>query len=170
VLGGDSAGGQIAALLASSVTRDDFARHYDLEPPVDASSIRGIVLHCSAVDFSVIFERGFILGLGFVRMLLPTTARGSGLRSAARYLSPIEWVGPAYPPVLVTTSRLDPFYRANLNFISALRRHGVVVQSLVNWRAQHTWQQDSRHPDSLEVYRRLQQFVSTVAGRAVMAR
>jgi acetyl esterase/lipase len=168
VLGGDSAGGQIAALIAASATRDELAAHYQLAPVLERSSIRGVVLHCSAVDFSVIFERGFILGLGFVRMLLPRSTGGDGLRSAARYLSPIEWVGPGYPAVLVTTSRLDPFYAANLNFMSALRRHGVTVQSLINWRAQHTWQQDTRHPDSLEVYRKLQQFVATVTGRATV--
>lgn len=168
VLGGDSAGGQIAALLAAAATRQDFAEHYGFDPVPDATSIRGVVLHCSAVDFSVIFERGFILGLGFVRMLLPGGARGQALREAARYLSPIEWIGRRYPPVLVTTSRLDPFYNANLNFIAALRRHGVDVHSLINWNAQHTWQQDSRHPDSLEVYRRLQQFVAQVAGRAAV--
>ena len=77
--------------------------------------------------------------------------------------TPIEWVGTTYPPVLVTTSRRDPFYRANLNFIAALRRHRVPVDSLVDEQAPHTWQQDTRHPASLAVYERLQAFVRRVA-------
>lgn len=167
VLGGDSAGGQISALLAASTSKPELAAHYDFVPSLGARAIRGIVQHCSAVDFSVIFEKGFIMGLGFVKMLLPGRGRGVDLLPAARYLSPIEWVGAAFPPVLVTTSRIDFFYRANLNFIAALRSHGVPVESLVSEEAQHTWQQDSRHPGSPEVYGRLQAFVRRVTAATI---
>jgi acetyl esterase/lipase len=168
VLGGDSAGGQISALLAAASSKPELAEHYEFTPALAARVIRGVVQHCSAVDFSVIFEKGFILGLGFVRMLLPGGGKGIALQPAARYLSPIEWLGAGYPPVLVTTSRKDFFYRANLNFIAALRRHSVPVQSLVSEEAQHTWQQDSRHPGSLEVYSRLQAFVRQVTARVAL--
>ncbi len=165
VLGGDSAGGQISALLAAAMSRPELAEHYSLAPAVPARSIRGLVQHCSVSDFSVIFEKGFVLGLGFVRMLLPGRGRGQHLERAARFLSPIEWIDRTYPPVLVTTSRRDYLYRANLNFIAALREHGVGVETLVDDEALHTWQQDSRHPASAEVYRRLQQFVGRVTSR-----
>jgi acetyl esterase/lipase len=168
ILGGDSAGGQISALLAAASSQPEFARHYELSPALASRVIRGVVQHCSAVDFSVIFERGFILGLGFVRMLLPRLLPGETLKGAARFLSPIEWLGSAYPPVFVTTSRRDYFYRANLNFIAALRRHRVHVDSLVHDEAVHTWQQDTRHPASEEVYRRLHDFVRRVAPVRVM--
>ena len=165
VLGGDSAGGQIAALLAAVLRRPELAAHYSMTPSAPAASIRGVVQHCSVSDFSVIFDRGFVLGLGFVRMLLPGRGRGEHLERAARFLSPVEWIDRNYPPVLVTTSRRDYLYRANLNFIAELRRHGVGVETLVDERALHTWQQDSRHPASAEVYRRLQSFVRSVTAR-----
>jgi acetyl esterase len=168
VLGGDSAGGQIAALYSSLVVDQRLSGHYSLVPALERSSLRGLVQHCSAVDFSVIFERGFILSLGFIRMLLPHGGRGSALKSAARYLSPIEWVEAGHPPVFVTTSERDYFYRANLNYVARLRKHGVPVDTLIYERAsrntEHTWQQDARHPESQEVYRRLQEFVARVAG------
>ncbi|MBX3098038.1 MAG: alpha/beta hydrolase [Salinibacterium sp.] len=166
VLGGDSAGGQISALLAAALSRPELAAHYSMSPSVPAASIRGVVQHCSITDFSVIFEKGFVLGLGFVRMLLPGRGRGEHLERAARFLSPVEWIDRNYPPVLVTTSRRDYLYRANLNFIEALRTHGVGVETLVDEHALHTWQQDSRHPASAEVYRRLQSFVRSVTTRA----
>jgi acetyl esterase/lipase len=160
VLGGDSAGGQIAALLAAAQLRPELAAHYGIgvEAPV-----LGVVQHCSANDFSVLFERGFILGLGFVRMLLPGRGHGVDLRAASRFLSPIEWVDERFPPVLVTTSHPDPFYRSNLNFVDALRSHGVPVELHVDERAAHTWQQDAAHPGSAAVYERLQRFVAHVA-------
>jgi acetyl esterase len=162
VLGGDSAGGQIAALLAASVSDEELREHYGLEP-VAGIRVRGVVQHCSMVDFEVMFDRGFVLSLDFVRMLLPHRGRGLVLRSAARYLSPIEWLGPEFPPVFVTTSEQDYFYRANLRFVRELQRHGVRVETLVFNRsvtnARHTWQQNSGFPESQTVYRQLQHFV-----------
>lgn len=167
VLGGDSAGGQIAALLAATGDQPELAAHHGITPVARPGLLRGVVQHCSAVDFSVVFEKGFIMGLGFVKMLLPGRGRGVDLKPASRYLSPIEWLGAGYPPVLVTTSRLDFFYRANLNFIAALRRNRIPVESLVSEGAPHTWQQDSRHPGSLEVYARLQGFIGRVTAGAL---
>lgn len=172
VVGGDSAGGQIAALLAASTSDDDLAQHFGLKHGSEGHIV-GVVQHCSAVDFSVMLERGFILSLEFVRMLLPKRGRGLLLADAARYLSPIEWVGPKFPPVFITTSEQDPFYRANLNFISRLRARSVPVDVLIYDRAsrntRHTWQQDYRYPESQEVYRRLQKFVNRVASLPQLA-
>jgi acetyl esterase/lipase len=167
VLGGDSAGGQIAALLAAATRDAELAGHYGISPTAD---IRGVVQHCSVVDFSVILERGFVMSLNFVRMLLPGRGRGLVLSEAIRFLSPIEWVGPTFPPVFVSTSQQDFLYRANLNFVRQLRSVGVRVDSLIYSskarNTRHTWQQDSHLPESQEVYRRLQAFVRRVAGVA----
>ncbi len=173
VLGGDSAGGQIAALLTAASFRPELARHYKLEPATPGPSLRGLVQHCSVVDFSVFFEKGFVLSLNFVRMLLPRAGRGPGrrriaeLRAAAGFLSPIEWLDARFPPVFVTTSERDFFYAANLNFIARLQEHEVHVDTLIyGWDApntEHTWQQDFRYPESQEVYRRLHAFVRRVA-------
>jgi acetyl esterase len=165
VLGGDSAGGQIAALLAASLSHRELREHYRLDP-VAGTQVRGVVQHCSMVDFEVLFEQGFVLSLDFVRMLLPRRGKGLILRTAARYLSPIEWLGPDFPPVLVTTSEQDYFYRANLGFVRELQRHGVRVETLIFNRsvnnARHTWQQNPSFPESQTVYRQLQHFVHRV--------
>ncbi|WP_241981895.1 alpha/beta hydrolase, partial [Cryobacterium sp. TMT3-29-2] len=168
VLGGDSAGGHIAALLAASAFDPVLASYYDLRPQVAREDLRGLVQHCSIADISVMFERGFVLSLNFLRILLPERGRGVVLRTAARFMSPIEWLDSGFPPVLVTTSERDYFYRANLNFIAALRRRSIAVDTLIYDRKQantrHTWQQDAAHPESQEVYRRLGAFVRRVAG------
>ena len=176
VLGGDSAGGQIAALLTAASFRPELARHHGLTPAVPASDFKGVVQHCSVVDFSVFFDRGFVLSLNFIRMLLPGLPAGSRkhgtdglaeLRQGAGFLSPIEWLDSRFPPVFVTTSERDFFYAANLNFMSRLREHSVPVDSLIyGWdspNTEHTWQQDFRYPESQEVYRRLHAFIRKVA-------
>lgn len=193
VLGGDSAGGQLAALLTAASFHPELARHHGLTPAVPASDFRGLVQHCSVVDFSVFFEKGFVLSLNFIRMLLPALRSGGrnrgigggmrgglgsrfagsgpsrleALRKGAGFLSPIEWLDSRFPPVFVTTSERDFFYAANLNFIARLRAYSVPVDSLIydwdNSNTEHTWQQDFRYPESQEVYRRLHAFVRKVA-------
>lgn len=176
VLGGDSAGGQIAALVAATSFQPELAKHYGLIPATATGKIRGIVQHCSAVDFSVHFDKGFILSLNFIRMLLPQRvqelSRVPGeikhplLRRAAQFLSPVEWLDAGFPPVFVTTSERDYFYRANLNFVAMLHRNSIPVETLIyekaNANTTHTWQQNYRYPESQEVYRRLQGFVKRV--------
>lgn len=187
VLGGDSAGGHIAALLTAAVHQPELARHHHLVTTVAKSSLRGLVQHCSIVDFSVIFERGFILSLNFIKMLLPLPGirpatvnrwprmpdRKHALARAARFLSPIEWLNPGFPPVFVSTSERDYFYRANINFIRALQRDAIPVDSMIfskrHRNAKHTWQQDARRPESQEVYRRLQEFVHRVTAPVAAA-
>ncbi|MEO7091428.1 MAG: alpha/beta hydrolase [Cryobacterium sp.] len=172
VLGGDSAGGHIAALLAASAYEPELAAHYGLEPRVAKENLRGLVQHCSIADFSVMFERGFVLSLNFLKMLLPEHGRGLALRAASRFMSPIEWLDSGFPPVFVTTSERDYFYRANLNFIAALRRRSITVDTLIYDRKRanthHTWQQDARHPESQEVYRQLGAFVRKVASMPLL--
>ena len=181
ILGGDSAGGHISALLTAVSLRPELAAHYALEPAFSGTQLKGLVQHCSAVDFSVFFERSFVLSLNFVRMLLPAAAPPAGrsrrfprsrravehLKDAAAVVSPIEWLGPGHPPVFVTTSERDFFYRANLNFIERLQHLAVPVETLIYaWSSantEHTWQQDYRYPESQEVYRRLHAFVRRVA-------
>ncbi len=173
VLGGDSAGAQIAALLAATTTRAELAEHYDLRPAITRAELGGLVLHCGAVDFSVVFEPGFIMSHDFVRMLLPGFRRmrmkPAALQKASRWLSPIEWLDASYPPVLVTTSERDIFYHANLNFVRAAERRGIPVELIsYGWDArntEHTWQQDTAHPESQEVYVRLQDFIAQISSR-----
>ena len=167
VIGGDSAGGHIAALLTAAANDEALAAHYNLDLQIEPGHLRGLVQHCSIADFSVMFERGFVLSLNFLRMLLPERSRGMSLRDAARFLSPIEWLDKGFPPVFITTSERDYFYRANLNFIEALRRRSILADTVIYGRhrtnTRHTWQQDARHPESQEVYRRLGSFVRKVA-------
>ena len=174
VIGGDSAGGHIAALLTAAANDDILADHFNLDIQIEAGHLRGLVQHCSIADFSVMFQRGFVLSLNFVRMLLPERDRGLSLRAAATFLSPIEWLDKGFPPVFITTSERDYFYRANLSFIEALRRRSVLVDTVIYGRhrrnTRHTWQQDASHPESQEVYKRLGVFVRKVAAPTAAAR
>lgn len=172
VLGGDSAGGQISALMAAATFQPELAEHYSLESELKLGQLRGLVQHCSIVDFSVFFDKGFVMSLNFIRMLLPHGTRASHkkqhhrLREAAHFMSPIEWLDSRCPPVFITTSERDFFYASNMNFIKRLTEHGVRVDSLVyGWESvntEHTWQQNFRYPESQEVYRRLHSFITTV--------
>lgn len=138
VLGGDSDGGQISALMAAATVRAELAEYYQLDPALHPKQLRGLVQHRSIVDFSVFFDKGFVMSLNFIRMLLP--------------------------PVFITTSERDFSYDSNI--IKALSEHGVPVDSLAYSRGdsntQHTWQRNFRYPESQEVYRHLESFKTRV--------
>jgi len=100
-------------------------------------------------------------------MLIQGGGRGQSLKAASRFLSPIECLDKGFPPVFLTTSERDFFYQSNMNFVEAMRRRALPIDTLIYSRdrvnAKHTWQQDSKHPESQEVYRRLGAFVRRVA-------
>lgn len=168
VVGGDSAGAQIASLLVAAQDHPELAERYGLATGAWAGRIRGVVQHCGAVDLAAALEPGFVLGRGFIRMLLPHAERRGDLREPVRFLSPIEWVHDDFPEVFVTTSERDYFHRSAIAFVARARARGVPVEVLSygreSRRTRHTWQQDYRHPESQEVYARLAAFVRRVAG------
>lgn len=169
VVGGDSAGGQIAALVVALPTQPELAAHFGVVPAVEPRRLRGVVQHCSFADTDLALRRWSLVGSGFVRMLLPSgarTLRGAAFRDAARFLSPVEWLSSEFPETLVTTSARDYLHRASVTLVDRLTDHGVPVEALVldrqQRRARHTWQQDPALPESRAVYRLLQAFVSRV--------
>jgi acetyl esterase len=176
VVGGDSAGGQIAALVVAVATRPELADHFGVTPAVQRCHLRGVIQHCSFADADLALRRWSLVGSGFVRMLLPAGARGlrgAAFRDAARFLSPVEWVSPEFPETLVTTSARDFLHRASVTLVDRLQGHGVPVESLIleraERRARHTWQQDAALPESQAVYRLLQTFVHRVTATSATA-
>ncbi|RFA11259.1 hypothetical protein B7R54_12335 [Subtercola boreus] len=174
VLGGDSAGGHIAALFTATSGSPELRAHFGMTAEKATPTVQGLVLHCSAVDFSMFFARAPILGRGFVRLLHPrgtaaAPARRGTLRRAAAYLSPIEWIGPGHPAVFVTTSASDYFYESNLRFVERLRAALVPVETIIypsaNANTRHTWQQNYRYPESQTVWQRVTTFVNSVTSQ-----
>ncbi|MDF2443444.1 MAG: acetyl esterase [Subtercola sp.] len=175
VLGGDSAGGHIAALFTATSGSQELRAHFGMPAEQAAPAVQGLVLHCSAVDFSMFFAAAPILGRGFVRLLQPRSttaapARRATLREAATYLSPIEWIGPGHPAVFVTTSARDYFYESNLRFVERLRAALVPVETIIygsaNANTLHTWQQNYRFPESQTVWEHVTAFVNRVTALA----
>ncbi|GGF17529.1 alpha/beta hydrolase [Subtercola lobariae] len=170
VLGGDSAGGHIAALLTAASSNPELRDHFSMPATPRFGGVQGLVLHCSAVDLSMLFDKAPILSTGFIRLLHPKgsglSAANRSLRVAAKYLSPIEWVKSDHPAVFVSTSERDYFYDSNVKFIDRLRAALVPVETLIygseNRNTRHTWQQNFRFAESQAVYRRLTEFIERV--------
>ncbi|TLM72655.1 alpha/beta hydrolase [Pseudarthrobacter sp. NamB4] len=90
VLGGGSAGGQIAALADGGNNPAQLAGYYSLQPALAADHLRGLVQHCSVVDFSVFFQSG------------------SGRRPSA---SQTEWLDGRFPPVFRSVPASEVYRR-----------------------------------------------------------
>lgn len=108
ILAGDSAGAQIAAQLANTISSPAYAEASNIEPLVPASALRGVILFCGPYDAGAVNLDG-PFGI-FLRTVLWAY---SGSRDFAgnkdfSLLSVAKHVTPAFPPAFISAGNADP--------------------------------------------------------------
>ena len=110
VVGGDSAGAQIAAQLGAIVTTPRYAGAVGVAPGIGPSQVRALVLACGPYDLGLASAIASPAGRGLVHAVLWAY---SGKRRYADdrvfgLASVVHHVTPAFPPSLVTVGNADP--------------------------------------------------------------
>jgi acetyl esterase/lipase len=131
VLGGDSAGAQIASELAAVQSDPALARSMGLTaavPPGDGGGLRGVVLFCGLYDMRTVGSTGFP---GLRTYLWAYT----GTRDWTSYpeidqLSTVLHVTPAYPPTFLSVGDADPLRSQAAELAAALKQQGVPLTTL----------------------------------------
>lgn len=131
VLGGDSAGAQIAAQTAALATGPDYARLVAMPAAPWASDLRGVILFCGVYDMAALGQGGGLLGW-FVH------AAGwaySGTRDwrtdpgfATATVTP--HVTAAFPPAFISAGNADPLAPQSVALAARLGALGVAVDTL----------------------------------------
>jgi len=134
VIGGDSAGAQIAAQIGELVTTPGYPEAVGVEPTITTQQLRGLVLACGAYDLG-------LAGAGDLdpvsRCFLQTTLWAySGRRDYARdplfaTLSVTDHVTAAFPPALITVGNADPLRAHTELLIERLRAQGVKAETVL---------------------------------------
>jgi acetyl esterase/lipase len=128
VLGGDSAGAQIASELAAAQTDPGLGRSAGLTAAVPSGALRGVVLFCGLYDLRTVGSTGF--------PALPTYLWAhTGVRDWTSYpaidqMSTVPHVTSGYPPTFLSVGDADPFASQAAELASALRRHAVRLTTL----------------------------------------
>jgi acetyl esterase/lipase len=134
VLGGDSAGAQIASQLAAVQTDPALARSMGLTAAVPPAALRGVVLFCGVYDLSTVGGSGFP-GLR-TYLWAYTGARDWTSYPEIGQLSTVQHITARYPPTFLSDGDADPFRFQAAEFASVLKRHGVPLTTLL-WSGTH---------------------------------
>lgn len=121
-LAGDSAGAQLAAQLANSVSAPAYAAAIGIAPAITRAQLRGVILHCGVYD----------LDLGPPGHFMRTAAWAYSGRKDARLaeISVARYVTADFPPAFISAGNGDPLLPHSRALAQALAKAGVKGDTL----------------------------------------
>lgn len=163
VLGGDSAGAQLASELAAVQTNPGLARSTGLSPAVPPGVLRGVVLFCGVYDMRTVGSSGFPALRTFLWAY-------TGVRDWTAYpeidqLSTVLHVTSHYPPTFLSVGDADPFRYQAAELAADLKRQAVPLTTLF-WNGTgdhlpHEYQFDFDRPQARTAFQRTLAFLAT---------
>jgi acetyl esterase/lipase len=149
VIGGDSAGAQIASETAAAETDPGLAAVLGVPLPPRRERLRGVVLFCGLYDMRTVAATGFPALRTYLWAYTGSrnwlTARG------ADELSTTEQASAAYPPTFISVGDADPFRSQARELAAVLRSKAIPVTTLFWSRGEglgHEYQFDLRRPQA----------------------
>lgn len=133
-LAGDSAGAQIVSQIAALTTNTRFARDLRVEPALERSQLRGVVLHCGIYDMVELLDSGrfsnVVLRFGISTVVRAYTGSKSRDSAAIRQASTMLHVTARFPPTFISGGNADPLTGTQSRpFAAKLQRLGVPVRT-----------------------------------------
>jgi acetyl esterase/lipase len=123
-LAGDSAGSQIAAQVATIISAPVYAAEVGIEPSIQRSQLRGVVLHCGTYETKLAnFRRNGVLWAYFGTKDFLNDPRLSQF-SVARHVTA------GFPPTFISVGNDDVLEPQSHFFAENLAAHGVLVDRL----------------------------------------
>lgn len=129
-LAGDSAGAQVAAQTAAMVISPAYASAVGIEPGLEPSRLRGVILFCGAFDASLLNLEG---AFGwFLRTVLWSYFGTRDFLSDPRLaqFSVARHITQRYPPVFIAAGNADPLTPQSVAFAERAAGLGVPVDKL----------------------------------------
>jgi acetyl esterase/lipase len=166
ILGGDSAGAQLAAQTAALISSPDYAARSGLHPGITRAQLRGVVLFCGPHDGRLMAARAssswFLKTVMWSYLGSPQPPRAT-LQSFAV----VPNVTPDFPPAFISAGNGDPLAPQSLALADALRREGVRVDALFYPPSHapalgHEYQFDLSLPESRTALARTRAFLASV--------
>lgn len=168
IVGGDSAGAQIASQFAAVQTNPALAKLMRLEPVVAQGDLIGAVLYCGPYDLRGLYDTKSRFSRFFVRQVGWTYFDVRDWRDTpqAAQATMIDHVTPAYPPTFVTDGNSGSFEADAKQLEAKLKANGVPVDSLYypieHGMIGHEYQFDYALPESIEAYGRTLDFLTRI--------
>lgn len=170
IIGGDSAGAQIASQFIALQTNPALRNSMQLAAVVPGEDLLGVILYCGPYDLRGLHDAPKWFGRFFVRQL---GWAYFGIRDwrdtpQAVQASTVGHVTADFPPTFITDGNTGSFEQDARKLEARLRAAGVRVDSLYfpagHGAIGHEYQFDFSVPESLESYRRTLAFLETIVG------
>ena len=163
MLGGDSAGAQIASQLAAVQTDAALASSMGLTAAVRPGTLRAVVLFCGIYDMSTVGGSGFPALRTYLWAY--TGARDRTSYPAIGQLSTVQNVTAQYPPTFLSDGDADAFRFQAAELASALKSHSVPLTTLL-WTGTgddlgHEYQFKFNTPEARTAFQRTLAFLAT---------
>lgn len=167
VLGGDSAGAQIASQLAAVQTNDSLARAMGMTAALPSGVLQGVILFCGIYDMRTVGGTGFPALRTYLWAY--TGVRDWKSYPAIDQLSTIVQVTPEYPATFLSVGDADPFRSQAAELATVLRRDAVPLTVLF-WNGtgdhlNHEYQFDFDLPQARTAFQRALAFLAATTGR-----
>ena len=168
LLGGDSAGAQLAAQLAALASSPDYARATGLTAGIARAQLRGVVLFCGPHDARLMAGKAsnswFLRTVMWAYLGSPAPAM-----ETMDAFSVVPHVTSGFPPAFVTVGNADPLAPQSYALAEALREHGVPVSTLFFPPSHqpalgHEYQFDLSRPEAREALEQTRRFLHDVVG------
>jgi acetyl esterase len=129
-LAGDSAGAQIAAQLANTISVPAHAAELGIVPSISRAQLRGVILHCGIYDLALPGLRG-----PYGHFMNTATWAYSGRRDGLQaehtsQFSVARFVTAEFPPAFISAGNGDPLLPHSRALAQALAKQGVPVDAL----------------------------------------
>ena len=131
IIGGDSAGAQIAAQIALIETNPDYARKIGLTPGL-TKKIAALLLNCGPYDLSLVNPESTSDGAKLVRTFLwaYTGKKDFFTMDGIALVSIPPYVTANFPPRFITAGNIDPLLPHSKVLATALKKTGVTTDTL----------------------------------------
>jgi acetyl esterase/lipase len=131
VLGGDSAGAQIASQAAVTSTNPAYVQQSGLPVVLDANRIKATILFSGPFDLQNIEFNNGKWGFFLTTVLWAYTGHKDFLHTKeTRWYSVTPWVTSDYPPTFISTGPHDPLLSQSVQLADVLRTNGVDVSTV----------------------------------------
>jgi acetyl esterase/lipase len=166
VLGGDSAGAQIASELAAVQTDPALARSAGLTAAAPPGTLRGVVLFCGLYDMRTVGSTGFPALRTYLWAY--TGSRDWTSYPSIDQLSTVLHVTRQYPATFLSVGDADPFQSQAMELASALTKNAVPLTTLF-WTGtgdhlNHEYQFNFNLPQAQTAFQRTLAFIATATG------
>jgi acetyl esterase/lipase len=168
IIGGDSAGAQIASRFTALQTNAEFARSMQHSVHVSKEDLLAVILYCGPYNIERLYNsesrflRFFVRQVGWAYFGI----REWGDSPEATQASTVEHVTPEFPAAFLTDGNTASFELDARALEGRLKENGVHVDSLYypgkRGAIHHEYQFDFSTPDSMECYHRALAFLDKV--------